>query len=536
MAGSVGRVELRAMTPNGASANTDPAQVEIRPALEPTLSQYVKPTLSQYVNKYAWANKDMTEDKAASMTAAAKYAKNYAVREINAKKISHNYDVGKPLKILFSWRGTFWPLVIFRYELYLYPLIHVGLIAFMGNRLEDEEFRDRLDEEGASFWTARYMVPWASLSLLTPLMIFFLVFFLSQCYSRFNSFFSTAQAIERSVQDLSVLTLSHINDPAKLGMRWDAVRYLTASAMVIYARVTKIALGKDAQMNIEDWGRLLKRERVWQSEGGEELPRDIWENIMGWPRTAEDEQSYQNMMHAAFANEPSVPDGNKIAKEAPERRSTCMPLLDAEEVNRLRRYPGGMYSLVLCTWSMQVIVAAGLAGPALAASQAAVLNMKAAAYELRNGLGMPVPMPYFHALNMLQNINFLLYSYALCHLESYLTPIVLFVVILITVGMREVAVALSNPFGTDDVDFPVNKWVVTQLRCIALIVHPDNFVVSCPKLATYANLSQASPSTVATGKVDTAVPPRTTSSYEPGWGEAHEGQGTNATPEGDDDD
>ena len=70
----------------------------------------------------------------------------------------------------------------------------------------------------------------------------------------------------------------------------------------------------------------------------------------------------------------------------------------------------GMLSLVLCTWSMQVVVAADLKGPALGAAQAAVLQVKSAAYSLRNQLGMPVPMPYFHSLAMLQNINFALYS------------------------------------------------------------------------------------------------------------------------------
>ena len=50
-----------------------------------------------------------------------------------------------------------------------------------------------------------------------------------------------------------------------------------------------------------------------------------------------------------------------------------------------------------------------------------------------------------------------LYVYALCAFESNLTPLVLFVVVLITVGIaREVAAALSNPFGDDDVDFPVS--------------------------------------------------------------------------------
>jgi len=423
--------------------------------------------------QYVWANKKMTRDEAQEIQREAKEAKNYAVKEINHPKRAHNYNVNSPLAILIAWTGTFWPLVVRRYELYLYPLIHIGLVAYMGAWF---------NQEGTGvFWEdPRNMVPWASLSLLSPLMIFFLVFFLSQCYNRFNSFFDTAMSIEKSVQDVTMLMLAHVTDPAKAELRWDAVRYLTAAAMVIYARVTKIAQGKDAQMNIENWGRLLKRERVWQSEGGDELPLDTWERMMGWPRTHEDEQNYQNMMRAAFAD--VVPDGDILSSDVPERRSTCPPLLTPSEVNRLRRYPGGMLSLVLCTWSMQVIVAADLKGPALGAAQGAVLSMKTAAYALRNELGMPVPMPYFHSLTMLQNINFALYSYALCTFESYLTPVILFTVVLITVGMREVAVALSNPYGTDDVDFPVNKWVVAQLRALALVVHPDNFVISCPKL------------------------------------------------------
>ena len=53
-------------------------------------------------------------------------------------------------------------------------------------------------------------------------------------------------------------------------------------------------------------------------------------------------------------------------------------------------------------------------------------------------------------------------------------------VVLVSVGLREVAVALSNPFGRDDVDFPIDKWVA-QLRSVALMVHPDNKVGFKPK-------------------------------------------------------
>ena len=73
----------------------------------------------------------------------------------------------------------------------------------------------------------------------------------------------------------------------------------------------------------------------------------------------------------------------------------------------------------------------------------------------------------------------MLYTYALCSFESYWTPVILFVIILITSGMREVAAALSNPFGDDDVDFPVNKWIA-QLRTMAVVVHPSNTLCAVP--------------------------------------------------------
>ena len=39
--------------------------------------------------------------------------------------------------------------------------------------------------------------------------------------------------------------------------------------------------------------------------------------------------------------------------------------------------------------------------------------------------------------------------------------------------------ALSDPFGDDDVDFPVDKWIV-QLRANALLVHEKNHLVQKP--------------------------------------------------------
>jgi len=110
-----------------------------------------------------------------------------------------------------------------------------------------------------------------------------------------------------------------------------------------------------------------------------------------------------------------------------------------------------------------------------------VLKLRSAAYKVRAKLNMPVPLPYFHSLNMLQNINYAIFTYALLQQQSNLSPLILFIIILITVGMREVAAALSNPFGDDDVDFPVNKWIA-QLRGMALVLHPSNVPCLVPNV------------------------------------------------------
>ena len=82
------------------------------------------------------------------------------------------------------------------------------------------------------------MLPWASLGLLTPLMTFFLVFFLGQCYSRFNEFFCMCYDVEAALQEVTMQALCHVKDGQ---LRWDMVRYVAAAGVIIYFRVTKLA-------------------------------------------------------------------------------------------------------------------------------------------------------------------------------------------------------------------------------------------------------------------------------------------------------
>ena len=107
------------------------------------------------------------------------------------------------------------------------------------------------------------------------------------------------------------------------------------------------------------------------------------------------------------------------------------------------------------------------------------LKLRAASCKIYNLLRLPIPLPYFHTLVVLQNVCFAIMSWSLLSFVSFLTPIVLFFAVLVMVGLREVAVALSDPFGDDDVDFPVDTWIA-QLRANALLVHRDNRVFKKP--------------------------------------------------------
>jgi len=65
----------------------------------------------------------------------------------------------------------------------------------------------------------------------------------------------------------------------------------------------------------------------------------------------------------------------------------------------------------------------------------------------------------------LMMINFTLYCVAFLLLQSWISPVPMFLVTLITTGVREVSCALANPFGDDEVDFPVQKYIA-DLRAL----------------------------------------------------------------------
>merc|ERR1719502_389494 len=97
-------------------------------------------------------------------------------------------------------------------------------------------------------------------------------------------------------------------------------------------------------------------------------------------------------------------------------------------------------------------------------------------------------------------------SYALLNFKSYLTPLVLVLWILVTCGMREVSSALTNPFGDDEVDFPIQRWIVMMRANCSLMVHPDNFNLLCPQRKAKQAAEAAALGDVAPGSLQHGPP------------------------------
>lgn len=71
---------------------------------------------------------------------------------------------------------------------------------------------------------------------------------------------------------------------------------------------------------------------------------------------------------------------------------------------------------------------------------------------------MPVPYVYFHLLNAMVLVTCFLWAFAMAANPSYFGPIIYCLAALLCIGMLEVAKTLSDPFGDDQVDFPLADW------------------------------------------------------------------------------
>mmetsp|Transcript_38487 Transcript_38487/g.66873 ORF Transcript_38487/g.66873 Transcript_38487/m.66873 type:complete len:161 (+) Transcript_38487:2-484(+) len=73
-------------------------------------------------------------------------------------------------------------------------------------------------------------------------------------------------------------------------------------------------------------------------------------------------------------------------------------------------------------------------------------------------------------MNLMMLLNLTLWGYALALEDTYFATVIFAFINIVFQGVRELSVALADPFGDDEADFPVNEWMTTLYQRLYSIV------------------------------------------------------------------
>jgi len=160
-----------------------------------------------------------------------------------------------------------------------------------------------------------------------------------------------------------------------------------------------------------------------------------------------------------------------LAAEQPQGMSTASTsqvspartLLKPEEAAALDTVRQEHQAAVLLSWTLEVLSLgfdeAKAPGNAKMAEMGKVIKLHAALSHLAETLALPVPFQYFHLLNLMVCLSCVSLGYIMACSANYGAPVLYFVIQITYMGLMELATNLSDPFGDDEVDFPVRKWL-----------------------------------------------------------------------------
>jgi len=148
--------------------------------------------------------------------------------------------------------------------------------------------------------------------------------------------------------------------------------------------------------------------------------------------------------------------------------------LKEDEVAFLAHLPGAEKSMFPLIWACGIVRLGHIAAKAVPNTLPYMINKVLAIYDTKQALldtfRLPVPYLYFHLLNIMVFVNLVIWAYGLGTNASIFSPFVYFFAELIFIGMIELASQLSDPFGQDDVDFPLSTWLTEFVEYTSALV------------------------------------------------------------------
>lgn len=154
--------------------------------------------------------------------------------------------------------------------------------------------------------------------------------------------------------------------------------------------------------------------------------------------------------------------GGAVSEEEWERLLD-MGLLRVQEKKYLSQYANQQHTMLLLYWSGDV-TREGMENckvplSCLKSVTDAILVLRNEQQDLMDIMDLPIPFPYYHLLNVMVLMNLMLWGYAMAISESAFGSVIYVMAAMIFLGMMDLGNQLSDPFGEDEVDFPLDEWL-----------------------------------------------------------------------------
>jgi predicted membrane chloride channel (bestrophin family) len=238
------------------------------------------------------------------------------------------------------------------------------------------------------------VLPYSAVGTIMSLLVFFVVFYGSQSYARLQMFWGHCVGLSGTTMNWVALVQTSLGQ-CDAGTKWNCTRYVVAALHVLYYTLNFSSGGSG--VSSEEWSIIQTRGLLSEQE------RDIVVNFKG------------------------------------------------------------LKPFLLLVWALGEVESA-LGRDAKDARTAQLLgDFRKQAFDFRghcghivNWLAQPVPYPYFHAafFIMVPALIFLSYGLATLPETHFAIKIVLFLLVqTMMIGLLQVAIAMSDPFGDDIVDF-----------------------------------------------------------------------------------
>ncbi|GAQ87423.1 hypothetical protein KFL_003520020 [Klebsormidium nitens] len=306
------------------------------------------------------------------------------------------YDESSPVAALTAFGGTALKTVLLRPDFYLIMLVHI-VLSYL--------YYDVWHNPVIPAASTGQEQPWPFISAATiaipgSMIVFFLVFHTSQAYTRFFTQYLAYRGIEGKISRIASELRTNLPDGSFPEARVERLKIARWLLSFLYLGLANLPQYKDN--GVLDWA---------------------WKQVLQ------------------------------------------LELLTEKEENKLKALPKGQsHAKELMSWISQKLYRLEKDGRIDAFCQNGLLSQLYDAGSglslLKNHVVMPVPFAFFHLQNFILIIYLLLLAYTYTMFARYWSILAMFLTCLSLLGLRELACALSDPFGNDDTDLPIFDYVI----------------------------------------------------------------------------